>query len=359
MAFKETSSAAQHTAMYAGGPMGPTDIAKNLSSFEASGFNTLILSLFHIGRFDAPSLAGVGDIIFNGPPTVVHDGQYQLDGTWEENLAQLKSSGKVEKIFCSIGGASNVIFDFRTIQDLVVGPTDSDPYPHYTTGGDKPNPYITYGTGRDSTLYKNFAALRANLPSVDGIDLDNEEVPPSMTPDVRSRFADAMDQFTKMLIGIGFEITFCPFNVDDMGFWNSAFETIYEYNKEAVQWWNLQCYSGGASNDPSEWVSSLYDQMKAKYPDFDANKYIVPGLAARYYNTWDQQWEGDCPASLCSRFSGWASEANLPGGFIWNYDAILDTVANRNAHGGCGCTGSVDLGAYGTAMIDGLNKRCP
>ena len=335
------------TPMYAGGPMSPTDIAKNLSTFEASGFNVLILSLFHIGRSDAPNLAGVGDIIFNGAPSVVHNGKYQLDGTWKANLAKLKSSGKVEKIFCSIGGANNVIFDFRTIQELVVGPTASDPYPQYTTNGHEPNPNITYGTGTDSTLYKNFLALKQALPSVDGIDLDNEETY-SVTEDV-------MNQFTKMLINIGFEITFCPYN--NQAFWNSTFETIYEYKKEAVQWWNLQCYAGGGGNDPALWATSLYNQMKAKYPKFDATKYMIPGLAARFYNTQDQRWEGDCPPSICTNFSGWANP-NLPGGFIWNYDSIVDTEAHRNDHGGCGCTGSIDIGAYGTATNNGLNKQC-
>lgn len=335
------------TAMYAGGPMGPADIATNLAAFEASGFNTLILSLFHIGRSDAPNVPGVGDIIFNGPPSVVHDGAYQLDGTWEANLAQLKSSGKVGKILCSIGGANNVIFDFRTIQELVVGPTTSDPYPQYTTNGKEPNPYITYGTGPDSTLYRNFLALKQNLPSVDGIDLDNEE-----TYWVTE---DAMNRFTEMLIDIGFEITFCPY--DNQPFWNSTFQTIYEYNPNAVQWWNLQCYAGGGSNVPASWASSLYDQMKAKYPDFDAAKYIVPGLAARFYNTDDQAWEGDCPDSMCTTFSGWTNE-NMPGGFIWNYDSILDTEAHRNDHGGCGCTGALDIAAYGTATNNGLNKGC-
>ena len=322
-------------ALYAGDALGPNDICQNITDFENSGFNTLILGLFHIGRSDAPGPKNVGDIIFNDGLTVVHDGVYQFDSSWNTELQLLKDSGKVDHIYCSIGGASNVIFDFRTIQLLIDGPPKGQPK----------NPYVTYGTGPNSTLYKNFSALRKAMPAVDGIDMDNEETFAVST--------DTMQKFCVMLIELGFKITYCPFT--DQSYWNECFYALYQYDQTAVEWWNLQCYAGGGGNDPFTWASSLNQYMQSKGVEhFNGIDYIVPGLFARHYVIPQQgqpYWSGSCPSAMKSQFSSWMSEGNgLNSGFVWQYSDILNTEQRS----GSGCDGSNTTADYAEEIKAGL-----
>lgn len=268
-------------AVYAGGPLGPTEISQNLSATQQAGWTTIILSLFHIGRPDIGQI--YGDIIFNGSPMVVTEGKYVADSSWPGYVAQLKQQSHVTQIYASVGGGSPVQ-DFTTIQTI----------------------YHDNNNSFDGTwLMKNFQVLRDTFPAIDGIDMDCED-----NYDQPSFVA-----FCEMLIGMGFAITFCPYtdlpsNVNpNLGFWEASLAAIEENNSGAVKWWNLQGYDGGSGNDPQTWANYITNAI----PKFSTDGYIVCG-----------DWTNDSPSQVTSLLSQYSGEACLGGGFIWNMDGILD-----------------------------------
>jgi hypothetical protein len=262
-------------ALYAGGPLGPSEIGQNLAATQQAGWTTIILSLFHIGR---PEVSGqnYGDIIFNDSMTV-SQGEYVADPSWPDNVARLKQDGSsVTQIYASVGGGGPVQ-DYQTIQKI----------------------YQDNGNSFSGTMLEsNFQVLRQRFPAIDGIDLDCED-----NYDQASFVA-----FCQMLIGLGFDLTFCPYAGWEMSFWTGSLAQIEEQQPGAVKWWNLQCYDGGSGNDPKNWA----DAITTATPAFPTDGFIVAG-----------DWNEDSPSQVTSLFSTFAGEACLGGGFIWNMDGIL------------------------------------
>jgi len=295
--------------LYAGGPLGPTEIAQNLSATQQAGWTTIILSLFHIGN---PNNVGQqwGDIIFNGSPQVVTQGSYVADPAWPNNVAKLKQAGSVTNIYASFGGGGPVV-DFGTIQTI-------------------------YNNNHNSfcgtMLEQNFQVLRKTFPAIDGIDMDCEE-----TYDQPSFVA-----FCEMLIGMGFAITFCPYDQGEISFWTNSLAALEKTNPGAVKWWNLQCYDGGTGNHPQTWAKAI----TAALPEFSTNGFIVAGDWSRWYG---QNWEGDCPPSVTSLISSFSSEACLGGGFIWNLDQILTYGPQPAA-----CGSVITMADYVNAIKNGM-----
>lgn len=166
-----------------------------VNTITASGFNTVIISLFHIGRTGVGSQI-TGDIIFNHSDDVVAtDGTIQTGyvgqpgSDWAFYLNQLKAGG-IEKIYLSFGGGGGVQ-DYTTIVNDIMA---------YQNSATDSGPYIP----QSSNLYQNFVALKQYFPMVDGIDIDQEENP-------TQQYADAMTALGKMAIEVGFnEITMVP-----------------------------------------------------------------------------------------------------------------------------------------------------
>jgi hypothetical protein len=174
-------------------------------------------------------------------------------------------------------------------------------------------------------LEKNCEVFRATFPAIDGIDMDCEE-----TYDLPS-FVD----FSKMLIGMGFHITFCPYK--KMNFWTTALVQIEKAYPHAVKWWNLQCYDGGAENSPQVWANAI---AKAA-PSYQTEGCIVAGDWVRFYDpdpAW-KSWRGDCLKPMEQLFSGFRKQSCVGGGFIWSLDLIRDSE-NRTPSQGNGCGGN-------------------
>lgn len=297
--------------LYAGGPLGPTEITTNLSATQQAGWTTIILGLFHIGN---PQNTGQnwGDIIFNDS-MVVSQGSYVAASGWPNNVAQLKQAGSVVSIYASVGGGEPVV-DFTTLQTI------------YENNGN---------TFSGTMLEKNFQVLRQTFPAIDGIDMDCED-----NYDQPSFVA-----FCEMLIGMGFAITFCPFDSRQLSFWTGSLAAIEQNNPGAVKWWNLQCYSGGGGNDPQTWANAITSAM----PGFSTGGFIVAGDGSRWYNKQFSYWDGDCPTAVTTLISSFSGEACLGGGFIWNMDQILDFGPETQ-----GCGSVVTMADYVNAIKKGL-----
>jgi len=272
--------------IYAGGPiysLNNTDIQANIDEVKASGFTTLVCWSIHV--------QSNGDLHFNDK-LVVSSGEYVGDAAWPGYLAQVKTgTTSVTQLEFSVGSYASL--DYIDIAKLIK----------------------KEGTGPNSTLYKNFAALKDAIPDIDAIDIDDED-------DVD---ANLIVEFSLMLGAIGYKITFCPyFGQAD---WINALVTLHEKQPGLVTQINLQCYEGGAGNDPVQWQRAAAD-AGVTIP-------VYPGLES-------EQNGGDAPDDMESQFKEWA-KGGITGGWVWLYDQIRDSTPS--------CSD------YATAVKDGLTGQ--
>lgn len=242
-------------------PGGP---AKAIQVFQHSGFNTMILGLFHVDR--------AGNIFFNDT-AIIQNGQYVGDKSWPATVASI-IGGSVTTVCASIGGGG--VLDYTNIEAIY---------------------QANNGSFEGTALATNLTALHKLFPSISIIDLDCEECIQDST----------LVGFCELLAGIGFKITFCPYNNQD--FWVNALASLQTIAPGAVVWWNLQCYDGGSGNQPSDWSKAI----TATIPGFQTDGYIVAG-----------DWTQDDPQQVQQMLSGFATDPSLGGGFIWTLDKMLE-----------------------------------
>ncbi len=270
-------------------------VSQTISDLQSSGLETVILGLAHIGRdYAINPIQITGDLYFNGT-LIFSQGSYVGDASWPAEIDSL-IGGSIKRVCLSIGGAGNVIYDFQTIMKIYQGNNNS-----------------FSGTN----LEANFRKLKTTLPKISVIDMDCEE-----TYDQASFVA-----FCQMLIGIGFEITFCPYRAQS--FWTGSLAALETSNPGAVKWINLQCYDGGGSNDPANWAQ----QIKTALTTFDTDGFILAGDWSRfiyYSNGQPVYWMGRSTADVQSHLHGFSSETCVGGGFIWTLDQIIDYQHNQS-----------------------------
>ena len=232
----------------------------SLANLKPSGWSALFLF--------AITVQGNGDITAGGS-LVVHDGAYVGDANWGANVAALKTPPTtVTRYEVTLGGWGDKSFD--AIQSL----------------------NAAQGTGAGSTLYKNFQALKKACPGIDAINDDDEQ-----TYDIGSSTA-----FGKMLNGLGMKLTQAPYM--NQGFWvqlknnlGAGCDVVY-----------LQCYQGGAGNDPGQWNGAYGNGFR-----------VVAGLESNDHST---AWWTDSASKLSGGFYWpdvtWAPNANWGVGEIAN-----------------------------------------
>ena len=194
-------------------------------------------------------------------------------------------------------------------------------------------------------LEKNCEVFRATFPAIDGIDMDCEE-----TYDLPSFVA-----FSKMLAGMGFNLTFCPYDTNQMNFWTTALVQIEQAYPDVVKWWNLQCYDGGGGNNPQDWS----DAIAKAAPGRQTQGYILAGDSVRFYDpdpNW-KSWRGDCPNAIEQMFSGFAKQACVGGGFLWSLDLINDSESRAGSGNGCGGANPIYATDYIEAVKQGLGLK--
>lgn len=282
--------------------------AATTGRIAASGFDTVIFSLMHVSPAKDTQL--LGDLVFNEAPNIVATGgviQQSLmgpsGGDWAYYMNQLKAGG-VQKIYISFGGGS--VQDYYNISTIM----------RYAEPFTQTGPYIP----TDSNLYKNFVALKAYLPMVDGIDLDQEE-------GTSQNFTDAMTAFGNMALQVGFgEITMVPPSDDNytgsyIDCYTNAGVAINQFGTAmanplngAVTRINLQLYGGCTV---SNW-SSVPATIGAA--GGSANPVMTVGANA----------EGASTTSINTTFNGYAQNFGpvaIDGGFFWEYSYIAGSLA--------------------------------
>lgn len=252
-------------------------VSTTISQLQNSGFTSLILGLFHIGRnYSVQPSQILGDIYFNNT-LIISEGRYVADPDWPA-LINSTLGGTVTSLSASIGGGG--VMDFETLQKI------------YQQNDNSYN-----GTN----LATNLKVLKQTFPAISIIDLDCED-----KYDLPSFVA-----FCQLANSLGFHLTFCPYTYQQ--FWSSALQQLNNTNKGAVKGWNLQCYNGGKGNQPSQWAHAIAEAI----PGFDTTAFIVAG-----------DWTYDSPALVRHLMKSFKGSETLGGGFIWTLDQI---VANASS----------------------------
>ena len=291
--------------------LGPANIATNLDAIRAAGWTTILLGLFHIGY---PPDQAEAEIFFNST-SIIKGGQYAgtfstgFDPTWPQQIAALKKNSPITRIHASFGGGHPVV-DFTTIKKIYEANNNS-----------------FKGTALETNLRlirDTFKEIHGIKP-IDGIDMDCEDVYDH----------DSFVAFCEMAIGMGFNLSFCPYQSED--FWTGALAALEKKShRRRVTFWNLQCYAGGALNIPQSWADAIKNTM----PDFDTDGYILAGDWCRLLeqpdpNPADWVWVGDCPA-MERKFAPFKAPPDAPkgqrpigGGFVWSLDSIMGYTASQ------------------------------
>ena len=188
---------------------GPTykHIPANIAELENSGFNELIVWSVEVKT--------AGTLNLNGEFPLTSSGVYignQAYPKFPADLAKIKQ-GTVRRVTFSIGSSS--YGDWEHIKSLI----DSQ------------------GTGPDSILYKDFAALKAALP-IDAIDFDDEN----------GYDSSSTIKFAVMLGKLGYRVTMDPYT--NNGYWISVVSQINAKRAGTVDGVHLQTYAGGQGNGP-------------------------------------------------------------------------------------------------------------
>lgn len=296
-------------AAYGEGILYPPNLAANMQAIQNAGWTSIMVSLFQVST--------TGDISINGN-TIITNGQYIGPSDWPSQLATLKASGTIKTLLATFGGWDSA---FQNIQDI----------------------YNKNNTFKGTQLEANSKVFRKTFPAFDLIDMD-VEYPNGQPPNAQAAFI----AFCEMWIESGFNITFCPY--EDISFWVNSLAAIENKYPGAVKWWNLQCYAGGAGNDPATWAQAI----TAKLPKFNTDGYILASDWSRFWNSKYKVWEGDCPTAVQSLLSQFKGESCVGGGFIWTLDQIINYENEEKTHPdpqSCGKVGMTDyISAINTAL---------
>jgi hypothetical protein len=245
------------TGIFGGGPL-YINAANNIAELQNSGFTEVIVWSVEVKTN--------GDLNLNGEFPLTSNGVYigdQLHPDFASNMALLKQ-GTVQRITFSIGSSN--FGDWQDIKALV----------------------NSQGTGMDSILYKDFAALKAAIPSLGAIDFDDENSFDSPTTIA----------FGVMLGQLGYKVNPDPFN--NSSYWQNVVAQINTQLPGTVDGVHLQAYAGGAGNNPC--VGWDFGDVP-----------VWPGL-------WDLN---DTPSQVQSIMTGWNTQCGINGGFMWLYDDFV------------------------------------
>jgi hypothetical protein len=259
-----------------GGPV-YKHIPKNIKQLKNSGFNELIVWSVEVGS--------TGDLNLNGEFPLTSAGDYIGNETYPDFPADLKKikRGTVKRVTLSIGSSN--YGDWENIKALV----DSQ------------------GTGPDSILYKDFAALKAALP-LDAIDFDDEN----------SYDSSSTIKFAVMLGKLGYKVTMNPYTNSD--YWTSVVSQINKKRAGTVDGIHLQTFAGGEGNSPCSGSGSR-DWNFGSVP-------VYPGVSDQPSAPPDLT-----PAEAKTAMKNWHTQCGITGGWLWIFDQIAGTnLVRKYAH---------------------------
>lgn len=278
------SPAAVNVTVFTGGD--PSSTTTLYSDIKAGVYTTVVLWAAHIDT--------AGNVNFNDS-TVVSGGNWTNTtaiNDWMSQVQSLKTSpSTITRVELSIGGEAS---SFANIETLI----------------------NEYGTGSTSPLYKSFSLLHTKL-GLDAVDYDDE-----------SQYdAASSEAFAKMCAGLGMKVSICPYT--NTSYWVSLVKAINKAGVGTSDAVYLQCYSGGAGNNPATWNSS-FSSTGLK---------MCPGMWAIHGTDCNS---GSTSSQVQTQMAAWEATTQLAGGFMYNGNEME------------GCPSGGTPAQYATAIKDGI-----
>ncbi|UII19969.1 carbohydrate-binding protein [Fulvivirga ligni] len=236
-----------------------------VADLKASGFTNVILFNINVDT--------QGNLQMDGEP-ICTNGQYtfgSVQPNYINDVSSLKSGNtSITRIETCIGGWGSE--SYNHIKDLI----------------------NAQGTGANTNLYKNFQALKNALPWIDAINNDDEH----------AYDAGTATAFHVMLADLGFKTTLAPYT--NKSYWQTIANNINGQRPGAVDRIYIQCYDGGAGNNPCNWhIGGI--PLHAGMLHFNSS------------------------ATINSQMTSWKNSCNVVGGFLWVYNANDFNLQNHAA----------------------------
>ncbi|SET91510.1 hypothetical protein [Paenibacillus sp. NFR01] len=240
----------------------------NTNALKTSGFNTVLLFRIGVlanGNLVYYSTGGAGEAV---DVPVVTGGSYVGGTALADKIKSFKTgTTQITRVEISLVSHDTT---FQNIKSLI----------------------NANGTGATTALYKNFSALKTAW-NLDALNNDDESV-----YDVSSTVS-----FAKMLGTIGYKYSIAPYT--NMSFWNNVKTQINTAVPGLLDRVYVQCYDGGAGNNPGTWQNTL--GMK-----------VIPIL---WVTNDAKPSQGQTPAQAQTKFNNWKTQYAVTGGGYWNdYD---------------------------------------
>ena len=242
---------AQSTGVYVGGHI-RRERPGTIEKLRNSGFTYIIL--FNINVEPDGTLTTDGE-------TVCKDGKYVFGNTQPNYVSDIKKLKQapttISRIEICIGGWGNE--SFSRIKELI----------------------NSHGVGSGTILYKNFKALKNAIPEIDAVNNDDEHC-----YDVATAV-----KFHQMMYELGYKTTIAPYT--NRSFWENLVSQLGDRCDRVL----IQCYDGGAGNNPSDWHLG--------------NRAVHAGRM--------NYQEGGVDACI-AQMESWKKNNGVSGGFIWLYN---------------------------------------
>lgn len=227
-----------------------------ITKLKESGFTYVLLFNVHVN----PD----GTLLTDGE-TICENGEYVFDRTQpnyiEDILALKDDNSAIHRIEIVIGGWGND--SYNNIKGIL---------------------NANNGSLSQTALYRNFRALKEALPIIDGVNNDDEQC-----YDVSTAV-----RFHAMMYDLGYRTSIAPYM--NKSFWQSLVNQLNEQKPGACDRVLIQCYDGGAGNNPADW----------HFGD-------IPLLAGR------TNYQTDMATSI-NQMQTWRDNAHVVGGFVWVYN---------------------------------------
>lgn len=249
-----TVAAQAGSGVYVGGHI-RRERPRTIETLKNSGFTYVIL--FNV------NVEADGTLTTDGE-TICSDGKYVFDATqphYADDVKALKTwPTAIERIEICIGGWGNE--SYLRIRDLV----------------------NSEGTGENTILYRNFKALKEAVPYIDAVNNDDEH----------GYDAATAVKFHTMMYDLGYTTTIAPYT--NKSFWQSLVTGLNRQRPGACERVLIQCYDGGAGNNPSNWK--------------------LGGLPVHAGRT---NYQTDMETSV-AQMQSWKDNNGVEGGFVWVYN---------------------------------------
>ena len=242
---------AQSTGVYVGGHI-RRERPGTIEKLRNSGFTYIIL--FNINVEPDGTLTTDGE-------TVCKDGKYVFGNTQPNYVSDIKKLKQapttISRIEICIGGWGNE--SFSHIKELI----------------------NSHGVGSGTILYKNFKALKNAIPEIDAVNNDDEHC-----YDVATAV-----KFHQMMYELGYKTTIAPYT--NRSFWENLVSQLGDRCDRVL----IQCYDGGAGNNPSDWH-----------------------LGNRAVHAGRMNYQDGGVDACVAQMESWQKNNGVSGGFIWLYN---------------------------------------